>query len=101
MDLGVARESVNRKEKITVTPPNGYWTVALWNGNEYWTCAAPSVRLSLRVKPQKVGVFVDYEEGLVSFYDVESKSHIYSFTGQTSIHIFAHFKTKMVKTQPH
>jgi len=26
---------------------------------------------------------VDYEEGLVSFYDVESRSHIYSFTGQS------------------
>ncbi|XDV46584.1 hypothetical protein PO909_014457, partial [Leuciscus waleckii] len=36
-----------------------------------------------RVKPEKVGVFVDYEEGLIYFYDVESRSHIYSFTGQT------------------
>lgn len=79
----MAGESVNRKGKITVTPQNGYWTVGLWNGNEYWTCAAPSVRLSLRVKPQKVGVFVDYEEGLVSFCDVESRSHVYSFAGQS------------------
>ncbi|TNN24380.1 Pyrin [Liparis tanakae] len=31
--------------------------------------------------PQKVGVFVDYEEGLVSFYDVEAAALIYSFTG--------------------
>ncbi|KAK9536933.1 hypothetical protein VZT92_006678 [Zoarces viviparus] len=29
----------------------------------------------------KVGVFVDYEEGLVSFYDVKSAALIYSFTG--------------------
>ncbi|XP_028459586.1 tripartite motif-containing protein 34-like [Perca flavescens] len=30
---------------------------------------------------QKVGVFVDYEEGLVSFYDVDVAALIYSFTG--------------------
>uniref|UniRef100_A0A8C2DEZ0 B30.2/SPRY domain-containing protein n=1 Tax=Cyprinus carpio TaxID=7962 RepID=A0A8C2DEZ0_CYPCA len=82
-DLGVARESINRKGKIRVSPQNGYWTVGLWNESEYWACADSYVLLSLRVKPQKVGVFVDYEEGLVSFYDVESRSHIYSFTGQS------------------
>ncbi len=82
-DLGVARESINRKGKITVSPQDGFWVVGLWNENEYWTCTDSYVLLSLRVKPQKVGVFVDYEEGLVSFYDVESRSHIYSFTGQS------------------
>ncbi|XP_051754974.1 butyrophilin subfamily 1 member A1-like [Ctenopharyngodon idella] len=79
-DLGVAKESINRKGKITLSPENGYWTVRLRNGNQYSACAGTSVSLSLKVKPQKVGVFVDYEEGLVSFYNVESKSHIYSFT---------------------
>uniref|UniRef100_A0A673MI63 E3 ubiquitin-protein ligase TRIM39-like n=1 Tax=Sinocyclocheilus rhinocerous TaxID=307959 RepID=A0A673MI63_9TELE len=82
-DLGVARESINRKGKIRVSPQDGFWAVALRNGNEYWACADPCVYLSLRVKPQKVGVFVDYEEGLVTFYDVESRSQIYSFTAQS------------------
>ncbi|XP_048059585.1 E3 ubiquitin-protein ligase TRIM21-like isoform X3 [Megalobrama amblycephala] len=82
-ELGVAREYINRKGEITLRPCNGYWTVRLKNGNNYWAGAGPSVSLSLRVKPQRVGVFVDYEEGLVSFYDVESSSHIYSFTGQS------------------
>ncbi len=81
--LGVARESINRKGQITASPSNGQWTMALRNGNKYKACAGPSVSLSLRVKPQRVGVFVDYEEGLVSFYDVESSSHIYSFTDQS------------------
>nr|AAI54145.1 Zgc:173581 protein [Danio rerio] len=81
--LGVARESINRKGQITLTPNNGYWTVILRNGNEYKACAGPPVSLSVRVNLQRVGVFVDYEEGLVSFYDVESSSHIYSYTGQT------------------
>ncbi len=81
--VGVVRESINRKGQITLSPSNGYWTVCLRNGDEYKACDDPSVSLSLRVKPQRVGVFVDYEEGLVSFYDVESSSHIYSFTAQS------------------
>uniref|UniRef100_A0A8B9JR90 Bloodthirsty-related gene family, member 2 n=1 Tax=Astyanax mexicanus TaxID=7994 RepID=A0A8B9JR90_ASTMX len=81
--LGVARESINRKGQIKLNPQNGFWTVALRNGNEYYAGAGPSVLLSLREEVQKVGVFVDYEEGLVSFYDVEARSHIYSFTGQS------------------
>uniref|UniRef100_A0A8C1C563 E3 ubiquitin-protein ligase TRIM39-like n=1 Tax=Cyprinus carpio carpio TaxID=630221 RepID=A0A8C1C563_CYPCA len=82
-DLGVARESINRKGLITLRPSDGYWTVVLRNGDEYKAGTGPPVSLSLRVKPQRVGVFVDYEEGLVSFYDVESSSHIYSFTAQS------------------
>ncbi|XP_073715761.1 E3 ubiquitin-protein ligase TRIM39-like [Misgurnus anguillicaudatus] len=80
--LGVARESINRKGKITAFPQNGFWAVCLRN-EKYWAWADPPVSLCLKVKPQKVGVFVDYEEGLVCFYDVESRSHIYSFTAQT------------------
>ncbi|XP_038833883.1 E3 ubiquitin-protein ligase TRIM21-like [Salvelinus namaycush] len=82
-DLGVARESINRKGNITLSPKNGYWTVWLRNGEQYTALSSPRVLLSLREKPQKVGVFVDYEEGQVSFYDVEARSHIYSFTGCT------------------
>ncbi|XP_058250361.1 zinc-binding protein A33-like [Hemibagrus wyckioides] len=82
-DFGVAKESINRKGKITLTPQNGFWTVALRNENQYKALAGPSVPLTLREKVEVVGVFVDYEEGLVSFFDVKSGSHIYSFTGQS------------------
>nr|XP_055075332.1 E3 ubiquitin-protein ligase TRIM39-like [Misgurnus anguillicaudatus]XP_055075333.1 E3 ubiquitin-protein ligase TRIM39-like [Misgurnus anguillicaudatus] len=81
--LGVARESVKRKGIITQTPDDGFWSVWMRSENEYRANAGPDVSLSLKVKPQKVGVFVDYEEGLVSFYDVESRSYIYSFTNQS------------------
>ncbi|XP_033982669.1 probable E3 ubiquitin-protein ligase TRIML1 isoform X2 [Trematomus bernacchii] len=79
--LGVARESINRKGEISPSPQNGYWVIVLRNENEYKACAGPAVRLSLKSQPQKVGVFVDYEEGLVSFYDVDAAALIYSFTG--------------------
>ncbi|XP_062863919.1 E3 ubiquitin-protein ligase TRIM39-like [Trichomycterus rosablanca] len=80
--LGVARESVNRKGRITLRPQEGFWAVFLRNRDEYKAYAGSSVLLTLKKKPQKVGVFVDYEEGLVSFYDVENRVHIYSYTGQ-------------------
>ncbi|XP_053089677.1 butyrophilin subfamily 1 member A1 [Pangasianodon hypophthalmus] len=81
--LGVVREDINRKEWIPRSPQNGFWTVGLRNENQYWAYADAAVSLTLREKVEKVGVFVDYEEGLVSFYDVKSSSHIYSFTAQS------------------
>ncbi|XP_073328061.1 E3 ubiquitin-protein ligase TRIM21-like isoform X2 [Pagrus major] len=80
-DLGVARESINRKGQITATPQDGYWMIFLRNENEFKALADPPVHLSLKCQPEKVGVFVDYEEGLVSFYDVDAAALIYSFTG--------------------
>ncbi|XP_046873698.1 E3 ubiquitin-protein ligase TRIM39-like [Hypomesus transpacificus] len=83
-DLGVARETVNRMSTVTLNPVDGYWTLlSLRNQNEYTANAGPGVSISLRQKPQKVGLFVDCAKGLVSFYDVEARSHIYSYTGCT------------------
>ncbi|XP_061588927.1 E3 ubiquitin-protein ligase TRIM21-like [Cololabis saira] len=80
-DVGVARESINRKGQIPLTPQNGYWTVCLRKGNEYKALADPPVLLHVSSPPEKLGVFVDYEEGLVSFHDVDAAALIYSFTG--------------------
>uniref|UniRef100_A0AAQ4NNH1 E3 ubiquitin-protein ligase TRIM39-like n=1 Tax=Gasterosteus aculeatus aculeatus TaxID=481459 RepID=A0AAQ4NNH1_GASAC len=79
--LGVNRESVNRKKIISLSPQNGYWIIWLINGNEYKALDDPPVVLSVTSGPQKVGVFVDYEEGVISFYDVDAAALIYSFTG--------------------
>ncbi|KAI5615189.1 bloodthirsty-relatedprotein family, member 22 isoform X2, partial [Silurus asotus] len=84
-DLGVTRESIDRKGDFKARPENGYWCIWLRNKTDYKACDSPRVSLSFKQSPQKVGVFVDYEEGLVSFYDVDAKSHIYSFTAQTFI----------------
>nr|XP_057924335.1 E3 ubiquitin-protein ligase TRIM39-like [Doryrhamphus excisus] len=80
-DVGVVKESVNRKGQITSKPENGFWTVRLRGGDEYRALDSPSVLLNLNVKPRTIGVFTDYEEGTVSFFDVDVRSHIYTFTG--------------------
>ncbi|XP_033471245.2 E3 ubiquitin-protein ligase TRIM39-like [Epinephelus lanceolatus] len=78
--LGVVRESVERKKNMTLLVENGYWTFGLKEGS-YRAYTTPRVELSLTEKLEKVAIFVDYDKGKVSFYDVNSKSHIYSFTG--------------------
>ncbi|XP_031732546.1 E3 ubiquitin-protein ligase TRIM39-like [Anarrhichthys ocellatus] len=79
--LGVARESITRKENIQLSPQEGYWTICLRNENEYKAFAGPDVYLRLKWRPRKVGVFVDYDEGLVSFYHVDAAALMYCFTG--------------------
>ncbi|XP_029901826.1 E3 ubiquitin-protein ligase TRIM39-like [Myripristis murdjan] len=74
--VGVAKESIDRKGNTKLSVQNGFWTIGLDEGT-YRT----NGKITLKGKLQNVGVFVDYNKGIVSFYDVDSKSHIYSFTG--------------------
>uniref|UniRef100_A0A8C5A3B1 E3 ubiquitin-protein ligase TRIM39-like n=1 Tax=Gadus morhua TaxID=8049 RepID=A0A8C5A3B1_GADMO len=80
--LGVARESIDRKDWTDRTPETGYWTLLYYQDVLVFR-DNPDVRLPLRAELQKVGVFVDYDEGVVSFYDVEARVHLYSATGCT------------------
>ncbi|XP_070710618.1 E3 ubiquitin-protein ligase TRIM39-like [Pempheris klunzingeri] len=82
-DLGIARESINRKGPITVRPDSGFWAICRRKGGSLSACAGPSVRLKLQETPQKVGVFLDYDEGSVTFYNAEAKTHIYTYSGCT------------------
>uniref|UniRef100_A0A671Z2M0 B30.2/SPRY domain-containing protein n=1 Tax=Sparus aurata TaxID=8175 RepID=A0A671Z2M0_SPAAU len=78
--IGVVRESVNRKEDVSSLVKSGYWTIGLDEGL-YKAYSKPNVKLTLKEELQKVGVFVDYDKGSVSFYNADSKSNIYSYTG--------------------
>ncbi|NXH09407.1 A33 protein, partial [Bucco capensis] len=78
-DLGVADEAVDRAAKIKLCPENGYWTLRLRNKTEYWATATPWVQLTPRRPPQKVGVFLDCQEGTVTFFDAGDMSHLFTF----------------------
>ncbi|XP_072530678.1 bloodthirsty-related gene family, member 2 [Salminus brasiliensis] len=79
-DLGVAKQTVNRKGKFTVSPANGFWMLSLRNGNQYTASTVPATCLALTSKPRRVGVYLDYQGGRVSFFCLESGVHIYTFT---------------------
>ena len=79
-DLGVTTVTSQRKGRLVFKPDTNYWVIVHYDGDGYAAMTAPPKMLSLIAKPKMVGVFLDYEEGLVSFYDLTSSSHIFSFT---------------------
>ncbi|KAM9120250.1 E3 ubiquitin-protein ligase TRIM39-like [Pangshura tecta] len=82
-ELGVCRESVSRKGDVTLSPGDGYWTMWLRDGG-YQALTDPPTPLPVSVRPSRVGIFLDYEAGEVSFYNVTDRSHLFTFTGTFS-----------------
>lgn len=78
--LGVCSESVSRKGKVTASPANGHWLVRQSRGNEYEALTSPQTSFRLKESPKCVGIFLDYEAGIISFFNVTDKSHIFTFT---------------------
>ncbi|XP_053270741.1 zinc finger protein RFP-like [Pleuronectes platessa] len=77
--VGVVRESVDRKTNTSASVEKGYWTFSLAEGK--YKPSAYSKPEILKEELQKLGVFVDYNKGEVSFYNADSKSQIGCITG--------------------
>ncbi|KAM9718121.1 E3 ubiquitin-protein ligase TRIM21-like isoform 2-T2 [Menidia menidia] len=78
--LGVVSD-VLRRETLVPCPEIGMWTISHSEGSRYVAAAQKPTHLRVGPPPRRVGVFVDYEEGQVSFFNVEAKSHIFTFAG--------------------
>ncbi|CAM4558880.1 unnamed protein product [Lepidochelys kempii] len=76
--LGVSSESENRERYKSIAPEDGYWAIRLWNG-EYKALSTPQTTITVETKPTRVGIFLDYEAGELSFYNLSDDSHIYTF----------------------
>uniref|UniRef100_A0A8C8S576 B30.2/SPRY domain-containing protein n=1 Tax=Pelusios castaneus TaxID=367368 RepID=A0A8C8S576_9SAUR len=90
--LGVCRESVSKKGNVTLTPGYGYWAMVLRDG-KYKARTSPSTPLPVTVSPSRVGIFLDYEAGEVSFYNVTDGSHLFTFTDTFSGTLRPYFHT--------
>ncbi|XP_028001472.2 pyrin isoform X1 [Eptesicus fuscus] len=82
--LGICKASTSRKGNMTLSPENGYWVVMMMKRNEYQASTFPPTRLRMREPPRRVGIFLDYKAGDITFYNVTAKSHIYTFTSFSS-----------------
>ncbi|XP_078271779.1 zinc-binding protein A33-like [Rhinoraja longicauda] len=78
--LGVAAESVERKGPVRLTPETGVWSIRRLD-DKFVARTSPRSGLPARPIPGRVGVYLSYESGTVSFYDAGTKSHLHTFTG--------------------
>ena len=79
--LGVCGEGVNRKGWYVESPGKGFSAVGRFERG-YCACTLSQTPLSLMKAPHprlRVGVFLDHQEGDVSFYNMIDGSHIFSF----------------------
>lgn len=74
--LGVCRETANRKEKGELFAGNGFW-ILVFLGSYY--NSSERAFAPLRNPPRRVGIFLDYEAGHLSFYSATDGSLLYAF----------------------
>ncbi|XP_059814066.1 zinc-binding protein A33-like [Hypanus sabinus] len=84
--LGVAAESVERKRGVSLSPETGFWFIRRVGDVLHRDCdvsgrPSPESRLAAGPIPGRVGVYLSYESGTVSFYNAETKAHLHTFTG--------------------
>ncbi|XP_072094717.1 zinc-binding protein A33-like isoform X1 [Mobula birostris] len=82
--LGVAAESVEREGGDRLSPETGCWVIGQDGDVLHRDCdvfISPESRLPAGPIPGRVGVYLSYQSGTVSFYNAETKSHLHTFTG--------------------
>ncbi|NXX63432.1 TRI62 ligase, partial [Scopus umbretta] len=77
--IGLAHEAVTRKGSIQIQPSRGFYCIVMHDGNQYSACTEPWTRLNVKSKLEKVGVFLDYDKGLLIFYNADDMSWLYTF----------------------
>ncbi|XP_039766510.1 probable E3 ubiquitin-protein ligase TRIML1 [Ornithorhynchus anatinus] len=79
-EVAVCKESRNRKNSMPIFPGDTFslMTFQTKRGASLWV-SSPLIPLSMKMPTHRLGVFLDYEAGVVSFYNVMEKCLIYSF----------------------
>ncbi|KAM8756286.1 E3 ubiquitin-protein ligase TRIM35-like [Acanthopagrus schlegelii] len=87
--LGVVRDSVRRKEEI----PTGFWEIRFLDG-KYTAVSPPLPDKVLPVKNlQRIRVHLDFDKAKLSFYDLDTHTHIHTFKHTFTDRLFPYIGT--------
>uniref|UniRef100_A0A8C4WRA2 B30.2/SPRY domain-containing protein n=1 Tax=Gopherus evgoodei TaxID=1825980 RepID=A0A8C4WRA2_9SAUR len=77
--VGVARDSVRRKEGISLSTEGEIWAMQwCWEG-QYWALTSPVTPLPLSRVPSRIRVCLDCDRGQVTFIDAGDKAPVFAF----------------------
>ncbi|XP_076000173.1 E3 ubiquitin-protein ligase TRIM35-like [Genypterus blacodes] len=76
--LGVVKESIDRKGRISGCPEGGFWMISHYD-SQYAAMTRPSTPLEPKGELTRVRVQMDYEAGEVSFSNPISMTPLYTF----------------------
>uniref|UniRef100_A0A8C9DY00 RING-type E3 ubiquitin transferase n=1 Tax=Phocoena sinus TaxID=42100 RepID=A0A8C9DY00_PHOSS len=78
--LGMCRDNVSRRGRVPKCPENGFWVVQLCKGKRYVPAMSALTPVTLTEPPSHMGIFLDFEAGEVSFYNVNNGSHPHTYS---------------------
>ncbi|KAK5858566.1 hypothetical protein PBY51_002697 [Eleginops maclovinus] len=76
--LGVTTEGSNRKGFVSLTPSSGYWSLCLQD-RLYANGEDGRIPVADYWNSPRVGVYLDYDNGRLSFYDAVTMKRLYMF----------------------
>ncbi|XP_055779909.1 butyrophilin subfamily 2 member A2-like isoform X2 [Salvelinus fontinalis] len=77
--VGVARENVERRSTVPLTPQNGFWILSYDKEKGFHVNTDPQPPITV-AELARVGVFLDCDRHTLSFYNVDTESLLYTFT---------------------
>jgi hypothetical protein len=91
--LGVCQNHLPRNWRNQPAVLGDFWAIGRYIESGYIAFGPRRTRLLPEVRPSKVGIFLDYEMGEVSFYNVNDRSLLYTFNDAFTKTIWPYFYT--------
>ncbi|XP_016318475.1 butyrophilin-like protein 8 isoform X2 [Sinocyclocheilus anshuiensis] len=83
--IGVVKHGhFTTRDRSALTPSAGFWFLCSDGPHGFYTNTEPPVKLSLTPRPERLGVLLDYDEGLLSFYNVKESKHLLTISSRFS-----------------
>ncbi|XP_041530131.1 tripartite motif-containing protein 60-like [Microtus oregoni] len=91
--LGMCQDGFPRQLSVQPSVAEGFWAIGRYSESGYVTCGPKSSVFLPVVQPTRIGIFLDYELGELSFYNMDDRSLLYTFNHSFTSAIWPYFCT--------